>query len=138
VATVRPEVVEGIVKAYVRRDEPALAEALREANDVERRYVADLLADDAIAHLRATGYLRDDSLLGMRRDQLAHLARQGHALLWLLDRLPNWAAHPERTLADVLKIEPRDRVEWLARELRIVGLTDLDELLGPELRWDPP
>jgi hypothetical protein len=81
---------------------------------------------------------RDDSLLGMRRDQLAHLARQGHALLWLLDRLPAWAAHPERILADVLKIEPRDRVEWLARELRMVGLTDLDELLGPELRWDPP
>jgi hypothetical protein len=73
VATVRPEVVEGIVNAYARRDESALAEALRQANDVERRYIADLLADDAIAHLRATGYLRDDSLLGMRRDQLVHL-----------------------------------------------------------------
>jgi hypothetical protein len=114
-AAVRPDVVEGIVNAYVRRDESTLAEALRGANDVERKYVADLLADDAIAHLRATGYLREDSLLGMRRDQLVHLGLQGHALLWLLDRLPAWAAHPERTLADVLKIEPRERVSgWRA------------------------
>jgi hypothetical protein len=57
------------------------------------------------------------------------LASQGHALYWLIDQLRfSWASRPDTPLSDVLKIEPRRRIEWLARELRKVGILDLDEL----------
>ncbi len=36
-------------------------------------------------------------------------------------------------MVDVLKFEPRERVAFLARQLRKAGIHDLDELSPPEL-----
>jgi hypothetical protein len=60
--------------------------------------------------------------------------KRGNAKLWLADQLsPTWASRPERTLADVLKIEPRQRIEFLASQLRTVGIRDLDQLSPPNV-----
>ena len=60
--------------------------------------------------------------------------KRGNAKLWLADQLsPTWASRPERTLADVLKIEPRQRIEFLASQLRKVGIRDLDQLSPPNV-----
>jgi hypothetical protein len=60
--------------------------------------------------------------------------KRGHGKLWVADQLaPRWASRPERTVADVLKIEPPKRVAYLARELRHAGIYDLDEVAPRDL-----
>jgi hypothetical protein len=55
----------------------------------------------------------------------------------LLDQLsPSWASRPDRRLGDVLKIESPKRLEFLAAELRRVGIRDLDKLVTPDLPQD--
>ncbi len=106
--------------------------------DAERRLVARASSALALAGLEQAGVLERNptalSLPSMNRWQVGRLAAQGHALLWLLDQLsPTWASRPDRTFADIVKIEPPKRVAWFARELRRVGLHDLDELSPPDL-----
>jgi hypothetical protein len=87
--------------------------------------------------------VRAPSLLDMTYRDLQSLGAQGVALYWLADRLGGvWASRPDEPLVNVIRSgsasDPRLLAE-LARELRKVGIRDLDEHLPPDdPAWDRP
>jgi hypothetical protein len=108
---------------------------IEELTDAEQRLMAKASGAITIHELREAGAIEDPlSLLSLNLRQVERLASQGHALYWLIDQLRfSWASRPDIPLSDVLKIEPRRRIEWLARELHKVGILDLDELSPPDI-----
>jgi hypothetical protein len=85
--------------------------------------------------LQEVGALREPrGLLDMNRREIDQLVERGLALMWLVDQLGmSWATRPELPMVDVLKIESPKRIAYLARQLRKVGIHDLDELSPPDL-----
>ena len=72
--------------------------------------------------LKDVGALREPrGLLDMKRHQVDQLGM-------------SWATRPELPMVDALKIEPPARIAFLARQLRTVGIHELDELkpAGPD------
>jgi hypothetical protein len=141
---IRPEVIDRVRAELAEVDEHVVEEKLRiigssELTRAEKLAIALLHAHSAVESLRDAEVLREPpSLLERNYRELAESGRielkRGHGLLWLLDQLgPLWASRPERTLADVLKIERPRRVAYLARELRHAGIHDIDELAPPDL-----
>jgi hypothetical protein len=108
----------------------------------EERKLAERLAAEAVAELKAAGVLQPlPSLLEMSYRDIQRLVQHGAVLAWLADQLANrWAPWPDLPLSDMLKTERRDRIESFARMLAQAGIHDLDELLlpdpGPEVLGD--
>lgn len=91
-------------------------------------------AEAALRDLEEAGLVRrPPNLLDLTWHDVRHLAGQGYALFWLLGQLSHaWASRPDTPLVDVLKQVPRVRAAYLARELGVAGIHDLDELLLPD------
>lgn len=103
------------------------------ATPAELAAVGDLLAKTALDTLVAAGKItpapsQADWLLGLTWHQAHEAARRifaiGNAVGWLADTLgPSWADPASaRTLADVLKVLPPERLEHVRTELEIAGL----------------
>jgi hypothetical protein len=109
-----------------------------ELNPAEQELMARGLAARSVDELRDAEVLREPPSLASLNwrelsDLTADVLRRAHALLWLRDQLVHrWASRPDATLADVLKIERREFVALIARELRHAGIHDLDELSPPD------
>jgi hypothetical protein len=141
---IRPEIVNRVRAELAEVDERMVDEKLRiigssELTRAEKLAIALLHAHSAVESLRDAEVLREPpSLLSQTYRELLAAGRtelkRGHGKLWLADQVaPSWASRPERTLADVLKIEPPRRVAYIARELRHAGVHDLDELSPPDI-----
>jgi hypothetical protein len=110
-----------------------------ELNPAEQELMARGLAARSVDELHDAEVLRNPrSLLELNyreliQDGLAEFKR-GNGKLWLADQLaPVWASHWRLVLTDVLKPERRERIAYLAGELRRADVHDLDELSPPDL-----
>ncbi len=137
---VRPDVLDRVRAEYVEITARMHTDVMRLLDDLELkpaeklRIVAEL-AGASITELRDVGALREPrGLLDMSRHEVDQLVDRGLGLMWLVDQLGYpWATRPELPMVDVLKIEPPKRIAYLARELRRVGIHELDELSPPDL-----
>jgi hypothetical protein len=107
-----------------------------ELSPAEQELMARGLAASSVDELRNAEVLRNPrSLLELNyreliQDGLAEFKR-GNAKLWLADQLtPVWASRWELRLPNVLAPERRERIAYLAGEMRRVGIHDLDKLTG--------
>lgn len=99
------------------------------ATDAERLAAGHVLAGLAVKALQDLGVLDAPdrpSVLTLDYRQLRELARRqllaANALLWLADQLPAWPPQPDRRLGDALKVVPAARLQYLADEMRRVGI----------------
>jgi hypothetical protein len=132
---IRPDVVDRVRRELDEVDERVVDEKLRiigesELTRAEKLAIALLHAHSAVESLRDAEVLREPpSLLELDYRALIATGARGMRLLWLADQLsPVWASRPDTALSTVLKTERSDRIAWFARELRKVGIFDLDEL----------
>jgi len=148
---IRDNIVNSIVMTLAS-DAPA-AVRIREvaalgATDEEKRAAGDMLAKTAFDTLVAAGKLTPAPtqaawLLALTWQQAAEAARRiflvGNAVGWLSSDLAALWADPAgtRTLADVLKVLPQERLEYLRAELAVAGL-ELDEDDGDDAQGSAP
>ena len=137
---VRPDVLDRVRAEYAELAARMHADVMRmiddlELNRAEKLRVVAELAGASIGELRDVGALREPrGLLDMSRHEVDQLVDRGLGLMWLVDQLGmSWATRPDMPMVDVLKIEPPARIAFLARQLRRVGIHDLDELSPPDL-----
>jgi hypothetical protein len=115
---VRPDVVAALISAIGEIACEDFGDMLDQASGAEIHAATVALRDAALSGCKPV-----PPLLSMDYQQLRRLAVQGVALVQLLDELsPTWLPWQERSLADVLKCEPAERVERLRRNLAQVGL----------------
>ncbi|HET6754865.1 MAG TPA: hypothetical protein VFH23_13060 [Jiangellaceae bacterium] len=137
---VRPDVLDRVRAEYAELTARMHQDVMRmlddlELNRAERLRVVVDLAGAALGDLKDAGALREPrGLLDMNRHEVDLFVERGLGLFWLMDQLGmSWATRPDMALVDVLKVEPVKRIAFLARQLRKVGIHDLDELSPPDL-----
>ena len=137
---IRPNVLDRVRAEYADLTSRMHQDVMRLIDDAELnwaeklRVVADL-AGAALGDLKDVGALSEPrGLLDMNRHQVDQLVDRGLGLMWLVDQLGmSWATRPEHAHGRRLKIEPPTRIAFLARQLRKVGIHELDELSPPDL-----
>lgn len=138
---IRPDVLDRVRAEYAELTARMHQDVMRMIDDLDLnraeklRIVVDL-AGAAVVDLKDAGALPKPphGLLGMNRHEVDQLVGRGLGLMWLMDQLGmSWATRPDLPLVDVLKIEPPARIAFLARQLRRVGIHELDELSPPDL-----
>ena len=137
---IRPDVLDCVRAEYAELAARMQADVMRLVDDLELnsaeklRVIADL-AGAALGDLKDLGALRElRGLLDMNRNQVDQLVERGLGLMWLIDLLGfSWSTRPAMPMVDVLKIETPARIAFLARQLRRVGIHELDELSPPDL-----
>ena len=137
---IRPEVLDRVRAEYVELTARMHADVMRiitdlELNRAEKLRVAIELAGAAVGELQDADVLREPpGLLELNRHEVDLIVERGLGLMWLVDQLGySWSTRPDTPLVDVLKVEPVKRIAFLARQLRKVGIHDLDELSPPDL-----
>jgi hypothetical protein len=137
---IRPDVLDRVRAEYVDLAARMHADVMRLIDDLEltraeRLRIAVELADSALGELHDVGALHEPrGLLDMTKNEIDQLVERGLGLMWLVDQLGmSWATRPTLPMVDVLKVEPPARIAYLARQLRRVGIHELDELSPPDL-----
>ncbi len=138
----RPEVVEALVR-LMSADAPVDVRMARVAQLAATAAELQAAADGLAAACRAivddlrvpTAAPEVPSLLSMTHRQVVELGAalygRGVALSRLAEQLGDlWAAAPSRTLADVCKVLPTDRLNAIAAQLHSAGIADLDRAGG--------
>jgi hypothetical protein len=101
-----------------------------DATGHEKMAAANAFSAACVNSLEQAGTLRKaPSLLDLTFREVQAVVRRGIALAYMLDRwgLPYWASRPDTPLIDVLKTMPPSQIEDVAKVLRAVGITDLDQ-----------
>jgi hypothetical protein len=118
--TADPDVVALLISGIAGEvDQAGFDAAVEASSEADRLQAARQLA--TAARSKAT------PILSLNRTELLLMSvavfRAAHGLAWLADVLgPTWASWPDKPLTDILKIIPRERIEYLRAELAAVGV----------------